>query len=206
MKRFQRHLAALLIGLGLNTTAHADTVTVTAPFSPAATTRFPTPLPSNSVGTTFTSYTGSSVPYIMGTFYVGTTGSFTGALSGIVVANGILFANGTFAPNNAMAPTTPLSNFLAGTQSGMPASLSVNLTAGQLYTYLLLFSSGSSGTATFTLNGSGCIRLGNTPCATFVPHGSVRSADVAALLACRCWVTTSRPPRSSAWCRCPRSP
>jgi outer membrane autotransporter protein len=71
-----------------------------------------------------------------------------------------------------------LANFLAGTQSGSGATIpGVNLIAGQEYSFLLLFQSGSNGIATFTLDGLGCISLGSNACADYVTQGNVLSND-----------------------------
>jgi len=63
MGRLKRSCVCIFLAAQyLASTSAADTVTVTENFSPAAQTRFPSPLPSGSVGTTFASYTGSAVP------------------------------------------------------------------------------------------------------------------------------------------------
>jgi outer membrane autotransporter protein len=172
-------LCLLLITSGLSPVVWADTVSSTDSYSPATTTRFPLPFPSGSVATTFTSYTGTAFPFTSGTFFVGTAGSFSATVTGVMSGVGIFIIRGTFEAASGSDPTTLLSDVLAGTQA--PATIpSVSLTPGQLYTFLVVLSSGS-GTATVTIEGIGCVRLGSA-CATFVPISTTVTADLAALL------------------------
>lgn len=151
----------------LSVTAHAETKTLTGPFSNTITTRFPTPLPSGGQATSFTTWSGSAVPFAQGSFYVSTAGTYTAQLSGLStmsspVAVGAYFLTEEFAPNPAGPSTTPLTSFIVG-QQGFPSTIIFsNLTPGVRYNYLLLFSSGTSGTFTLTLSGPGSICLGST--------------------------------------------
>ena len=111
MRCFKRSVAVLLTGWSLASSAWADDITVNEAFSPAASTRFPTPLPSNGQATVFTTFSGSAVPFIMRTFFVSQSGTVTATLSGLSnmnspVAVGAYFLTGTFSPNSMGDPTT----------------------------------------------------------------------------------------------------
>lgn len=101
---------------------------------------------------------------------MGTSGTYTATLNpNQVIANGIELLTGVFSPS-VSTPTTPLSNFFAATQNVSTTTVlsGVPLTAGTQYSYLLLFNP-SSGTATFTISGPGCISFGSNTCQNSVP-------------------------------------
>jgi|GEM_PF-2899611 len=157
-------LAALVSGCVLltGTTAHADTASSVSNWNSGIETRFATPLTSGSVNTIFTAYSGTAVPYVMGTFYVGSTGTFTVSLNAGSVGQGLQIIRGSFSPNAAGVPTTALADVLYGTQAGGGVTISnISLSGGQQYTYLQLFQGFTSGTnALLSLSGPGCISLG----------------------------------------------
>lgn len=168
-------LAVIISGCSLlaSESALADTVSSISSWSDTTTTRFATPLTSDSANTNFTGYSGTAVPYAMGTFYVGSTGLFNATLNIDGVSKGLQIIQGTFAPNASADPTTALSKFIYGIQSTKdkntgitPPSITiqnVNLISGQQYTYLQLFQGFTSGTdALFALSGTGCISLGTS--------------------------------------------
>lgn len=170
--------------------AWADDATVNFTFSNSVTTRFPSPLPANTTGTSFTSYSGSATPYALGSFFVGTSGAFSASMLNVGVVNGLLIVKGMFSPNAAASPVNSLDDIIAGTQSSTLSHLtSVNLVAGQQYSYLVLLQSGSSGSGTFLLSGAGCISLGiSNLCPSssggsgFVPVSNPTTAGVASTL------------------------
>lgn len=154
-------------------------------YSAGTTTRFPLPFPSGSVATTFTSYTGTSFPFAMGTFQVGSTGNYSLAVGGISSGVGLFVVQGTFAPNASADPSTPLANVLAGTQA--PATIpSIALQAGVQYTFLVVVSSGS-GTGTVAITG-GCVVIGGETCLPGWSNAGVGDWDNAAN-----WSTGSEP-------------
>lgn len=159
-------LRLILSGCSLLATApaFADTISSSASWISGTDTRFATPLTTDSVNTVFTGYSASAVPYVMGSFYVGTSGSFTATLNIDGISKGLQIIQGSFSPSAGAAPTTALTSILYGTQSGNSITLAnMNLTGGQQYTYLLLFQGFTSGdNALFTLNGAGCISLGSS--------------------------------------------
>lgn len=159
-------LATIISGCSLlaSEPALADSVSSVSSWSSTTTTRFATPLTSGSVNTSFTAYSGTAVPYAMGTFYVGSTGSFSASLNAGNVSQGLQIIRGTFTADAAAPPSTLLTDVLYGTQGSGGATISgANLQAGQQYTYLLLFQNFTSGTdALLTLSGNGCISLGSS--------------------------------------------
>ncbi len=170
--------------------AWADDATVNFTFSNSVTTRFPSPLPANTTGTSFTSYSGSATPYALGSFFVGTSGAFSASMLNVGVVNGLLIVKGMFSPNAAASPVNSLDDIIAGTQSATLSHLTgVNLVAGQQYSYLVLLQSGSSGSGSFLLSGVGCISLGiSNLCPSssggsgFVPVSNPTTAGVASTL------------------------
>lgn len=159
-------LALMLSGFSLlqANPALADIASSSNSWDSGIDTRFATPLSSGTVNSSFTGYSTTAVPYAMGTFYVGSTGSFSATLNIDGVSKGLQIIQGNFVPNAGAPPTTALSNFLYGTQSSSNITIqNLNLIGGQQYTYLLLFQGFTSGSnALFTLNGSGCISLAAT--------------------------------------------
>lgn len=157
-------LAAIISGFSLlaSESTLADTVSSVSSWSSTSTTRFATPLTSGSVNTSFTAYSGIAVPYATGTFYVGSSGSFTASLNAGSIGQGLQIIRGSFVPNASGTPTTALADVLYGTQAGSGITISnINLIGGQQYTYLQLFQGFTSGTdALFSLSGTGCISLG----------------------------------------------
>jgi len=146
-------------------------VTIPTPvnWSTGATTQFASPLPFGSVATTFTSYSGVAIPYVTGTFYVGTSGTYSATLTSTPLSNGIEILTGTFAPSTG-TPTTPLANFFLAEQDGATTTLAaIPLQAGVQYSYLLVFTIGSTGSGTFTLSGPGCLSLGSNTCSAVQP-------------------------------------
>ncbi|WP_445504882.1 autotransporter outer membrane beta-barrel domain-containing protein [Microvirga sp. G4-2] len=161
--------AALLIGSLFNSPTWADTehvdgtVTVDTPQS-----NVPYPIsPTGTVITDFTSY-GGPFPYVMGTFTVNRSGTYSGTLLTPTVQNGFYLVQGPFAPSLG-TPSTPLSNVIAFIQDLGSSTMSFSLEAGTVYSYVAIFSAGSSD-YTFILDGSGCIALTTT-----------------------CWIDTSKP-------------
>jgi hypothetical protein len=124
--------AAFALVLFLVNPALGLTVTITPTVSSTVTTQWAVPLPIGSVGTSFTGYSGGAVPYVTGTFYVGTSGAYSAAVSGTgVTENGIEILTGVFSPSASPAPTTPISSFLAAIQGNPTSTIpSVTLTAG----------------------------------------------------------------------------
>lgn len=123
--------------------------------------------PTGAVITQFTGYSGPFT-YALGTFTVNRSGVYSGNLLTPAVQNGFYLVDGTFSPSLA-TPSTPLSNIMAFIQDLGSSTMSFSLEAGKVYSYLAIFSAGSSD-YTFTLNGSGCIALTTT-----------------------CWIDTSKP-------------
>ncbi len=176
-------LAAIISGCSLlaSESAHADTASSVSSWSSTTTTLFATPLTSGSVNTSFTGYSGTAVPYAMGTFYVGSTGSFSASLNAGNVSQGLQIIRGSFSPDAGAPPSTLLTDVLYGTQgSGSATISSANLQAGQQYTYLLLFQNFTSGSnAVLTLSGNGCISQGSNNCVStpYVPTFTGAASD-----------------------------
>jgi hypothetical protein len=163
--------AVLAVGATLvfSGAAFADTVAIPVSWLIGVESEFPTPVPALGVlGTTFTGYT-TSFPYALGTFSVGTTGSYTVSLSTPGFNNFIYLLTGTFAPSGA-TPTTPVANFFAGEVNVNTTTYSTTLQAGVQYSYVLFFTQAApSGSATFTITGPGCIGLGGSNCLVAAP-------------------------------------
>lgn len=85
--------------------------------------------------------------------------------------NTIFVLNGTFEPSSAFPPTTPISQFIASdyTNSNTTTIPSLQLTAAQTYSVLVLYNESSPGTFPFqvllTFNGPGCIQISTNICA-----------------------------------------
>jgi hypothetical protein len=163
-------IAVLAAGVFFAFASAAFGVTIPTPvnWSTGVTTQYALPLPFGSVATTLTSYSGFANPYVTGTFYVGTSGTYSATLTSAPFANGIEILTGTFAPSTG-TPTTPLANFFLAEQDGASTTLSIPLQAGVQYSYLLLFSFATTGSGTFTLSGPGCISLGSNTCSAVLP-------------------------------------
>ncbi|NIX78429.1 autotransporter outer membrane beta-barrel domain-containing protein [Microvirga terricola] len=160
--------ATLLIGCSINTlsgsSAFADIMQVDGAVdgsTPISKTPFPI-LPINTLITKFTSYDGP-FPYVLGTFTVNRTGSYLFTLATPSVENGIYLLNGMFSPSSAGTPSTDLSKFFAFSQNLGFSTIGIGLKAGVQYSYLAIFSPGSS-PFTFTLKGPACIALGSDNC------------------------------------------
>lgn len=145
--------------------AYADTAVMTDQLTPSRpTTKAPSPItPVYSLITNFTSYTGP-FPYFLHPFTVGVSGTYTITLTSSV-SNGFYVLKGNFDPTTG-TPSTPLSNFLAFKQALTNTSYSLNLDAGQPYSVLEIFSSGTSA-VNLTITGPGCVSF--TSNCGFVP-------------------------------------
>lgn len=154
-------LSALL--LVLTGSAAAQSASIPVSWSTAAVTQYPTPLPVGTVNTAFTGYSGVAIPYVLGTFTVTATGTYSASLTGVTIPNGVAILTGTFAPSSG-TPATPPSAFIAGEQTGGTTTLpALSLQAGVLYSYLLLFEIGTTGSGgTFTISGPGSVCLGGS--------------------------------------------
>src|SRR5271168_49129 len=87
--------------------AYGATVPTTVNWSPAATTELPFPLILGAETTTFTFYSAPIVSYAAGTFFVGTTGTYTATLTSPTNDVILYFLTGTFTPGVTI-PTNPL--------------------------------------------------------------------------------------------------
>jgi outer membrane autotransporter protein len=161
-KRASLSLAGIVVALLGAGPASADTesiggsVTIDTPMSIV-----PTPIfPIGAVITNFTGYGTESFQYVTGGFWVNLTGVYTATLETPSVQNGIYLLKDLFSPSGS-TPATPLSNFLVFTQNGNTTTVSLHLKAGVTYSYLGIFSLGTS-PFTFALDGPGCIALTTT--------------------------------------------
>lgn len=150
--------------------ARADTVTLnTNMVVTQPTSRAPAPItPVFATITNFTSYTGP-FPFITGTFRVGSSGLYSGTLNSPAISNGWYVLRGQFFPSTG-TPSNPLSDFIVFRQALTNTQIdNIQLTAGQLYSYLFIFSTGNSA-VTWTLTGPGCIVFTGF-CGAFVSQG-----------------------------------
>lgn len=152
-----------------NSVSISDTLTIGSPTSKA-----PSPItPVFATITNFTAYSGP-FPYKTGTFYVGSTGAYSGTLNSPAVSNGFYLLKGTFSPSTT-TPGTPLSDFIVFSQQLTNTVISnIQLQAGQQYSYLWIFNSGNSA-ITFTLTGPGCISFFSNKC--IVPSAAARAVS-----------------------------
>ena len=136
-------------------------------WSLAAQTDFPIPIgPLGALDTTFTAYS-FAFPYTTGTFYVGTTGSYTVSLPTPGVNNLVYLLTGPLTIAGP-TPTNPLTDFFAGEINTNTTTFSTTLQAGQQYSYVLYFTT-NAGSSTFTISGPGCISLGGNNCTVGAP-------------------------------------
>jgi hypothetical protein len=149
-------LTSVLATLFFAAPASADTegiggsVTVDTPMS-----NVPSPVfPIGTVITSFTGYGDEPFQYITGGFWVNLSGVYTATLETSSVQNGIYLLKDLFSPSEG-TPATPLSNFLVFTQNGNTTTVSFHLKAGVIYSYLGIFSLGTS-PFDFALVGPGC--------------------------------------------------
>ncbi|MGO4389319.1 autotransporter domain-containing protein [Microvirga sp. 2YAF29] len=110
--------------------------------------------------TRFTGYSDEPFQYITGGFSVNLSGVYTATLESSAIQNGIYLLRNLFSPSEG-TPATPLSDFLVFTQNGNTTTVSFHLKAGAVYSYLGIFSLGTS-PFTFALDGPGCIALTTT--------------------------------------------
>ena len=128
--------------------------------------------PANAQQTSFTGYVAGPYNYVLVPFTVDVSGVYTATSTTTNVLNTTWFLNGLFSPSNT-APSTPLGNFIVavlavnstpkiGTFTG------VSLTAGQQYSVLVAFNTGSTSgdLSTITIDGPGCTAIGSNTCAS----------------------------------------
>ncbi len=153
--------------------AQAGTATVTGALTAGSGTTRSTNItgPQNGQQTTFT---GTSGPwrFILYPFTVSTTGTYTATSTTTHVVNTTWIVNGIFSPNSA-ALSTPLSAHIVAVLSGNLSNNSAtgtftgfSLTAGQQYSVLVAFNSGSvdGDQSVFSMSGPGCIAIGGAVC------------------------------------------
>lgn len=123
--------------------------------------------PSNGQQTTFT---GTSGPwrYVLYPFTVNSTGTYTATSTTTHVVNTTWIVNGIFSPNPATLDT-PLSAHIVAVLSngsGTGTFTGFSLTAGQQYSVLVAFNTGSvdGDQSIFTISGPGCIAIGGAAC------------------------------------------
>ncbi len=128
------------------------------------------PTPAGTQRTTFTGPNSGPYGYTLLPFTVNQSGTY----SATVTVNGSVhtswFLSGLFTPNST-ALATPLSNFFAGifssTIPGTGNFTSLNLVAGQQYTWLIAYGTTPAGlNYSATLTGPGCIAIGTNTCTT----------------------------------------
>lgn len=128
------------------------------------------PTPAGTQRTTFTGPNSGPYGYTLLPFTVNQSGTY----SATVTVNGSVhtswFLSGLFTPNST-ALATPLSSFFAGIFSsanpGTGNFTSLNLVAGQQYTWLIAYGTTPGGlNYSATLTGPGCIAIGTNTCTT----------------------------------------
>lgn len=166
-----RTLAACCLTIAacfLATAVQAATVTVTGSLTAGSGSTRTTNItgPANGQQTTFT---GSSGPwrFVLYPFTVNTTGTYTATSTTTHVVNTTWIVNGIFTPNS-VALSTPLSSHIVAVLSnGSTGTFTgFSLTAGQQYSVLVAFNSGSvdGDQSVFTISGPGCIAIGGAVC------------------------------------------
>ncbi len=177
-----------LLAVALAPTANAGTATASGNWVAATPTQTLTPEIPTPAGTQKTTFTGpASGPY--GYTLLPFTVDQSGTYSAAVTVNGSVhtswFLSGLFTPNSAVL-ATPLSNFFAGifssTTPGTGNFTSLNLVAGQQYTWLIAYGTTPGGlNYSATLTGPGCIAMGTNTCsAVAVP--TLSTWGIAALI------------------------
>lgn len=124
----------------------------------------------NTVITNFTNYSAATVPCVTGVFYVSQAANYTANLQS-TIANGIFISLGPFVPSDTSDPSTPLSDVKYFIQSGNNTTLSdIELQAGTLYSYILVYNASSSASFVFNLTGLGDIHAPGSDEARFLTH------------------------------------
>lgn len=158
--RVMRALAGVAACAALCRAAPAAADTAGFAGTPDGKTLIPLPLSFSAIGptfTTFTSYGGAGSAFSTGSFYVGSSGSYTFTLTNLGAGQGFYILTGAFSPS-ATKPATPLSSFLYGVQDATRVSASVDLVAGRQYSFLLVFVGNPA--FGFTVTGPGGVNLG----------------------------------------------
>ncbi|RLJ40003.1 hypothetical protein [Acidovorax sp. 106] len=165
-------MSALLL-VTLAPAANAGTATASGNWVaaiPAQTMTPEIPTPAGTQKTTFTGPDSGPYGYTLLPFTVNQSGTY----SATVTVNGSVhtswFLSGLFTPNSTVL-VTPLSNFFAGIFStanpGTGNFTSLNLVAGQQYTWLIAYGSNPVGlNYSATVTGPGCIAMGTNTCTT----------------------------------------
>lgn len=133
--------------------------------------RIPEPIsPMGTVITNFTNYSAATFPCVTGVFYVSQAADYTANLRS-TIANGIYISLGPFVPSATSAPSTPLSDVMYFIQNGNNTTLSnIDLQAGTLYSYILVYNGSLSASFAFTLSGLGDIHVPGSDEARFLTH------------------------------------
>ncbi|QJR11296.1 hypothetical protein DSM104443_02370 [Usitatibacter rugosus] len=179
MKAVARAVAVLVVSLAslASLTANAATVVSTWPLGQTPTLVTNINGPANAQQTSFTGYVAGPYNYVLLPLTVTQTGTYTATSSTTNVLNTTWILNGIFSPS-PVAPATPLANFIVAvlalnTNPKVGTFTGFNLVAGQQYSVLVAFNSGSTpvDVSTFTINGPGgsCITLGSSTNCSRVP-------------------------------------
>jgi hypothetical protein len=167
-------LSVLLLSLS-GQRASAETVSGIWPPGQIGTTVTNITGPANGQQTSFTGYVAGPYNYILLPMTVDLSGVYTATSSTTNVVNTTWVLNGIFSPH-PVAPTTPLGDLIVAVLSlnGTPKTgtfTGINLVAGQQYSVLVAFNTGSTSgdLSTFTINGPGCVAIGNNTCAPRIP-------------------------------------
>jgi hypothetical protein len=163
--------AVLAVGATLVFSGMAFGATVAVPLSwtIGVETDFPIPIgPLGTLDTTFTAYS-FPFPYATGTFYVGTTGSYTVSVSTPGFQNLVYLLTGPLTISGP-TPTNPLASFFAGELNLSTTTYAATLQAGVQYSYVVYFTqAAASGSSTLNITGPGCISLGGNNCTVGSP-------------------------------------
>lgn len=168
-------ISALLL-VTLAPAAYAGTATASGNWVAGSPTQTKTPEIPTPAGTQKTTFTGpDSGPY--GYTLLPFTVDQSGTYSATVTVNGSVhtswFLSGLFTLDST-ALATPLSHFFAGIFSNLNPGTgnftSLNLVAGQQYTWLIAYGSTPVGlNYSATMTGPGCIAMGTNTCAASIP-------------------------------------
>lgn len=171
------HVVAFLLVWLVSPAAHAVTTTVTGTWPSGQTQTLTTNItgPANAQQTSFTGTTGPW-NYVLYPFQVTQTGSYTATSTTTNVTNTTWFLNGTFTPSNTTL-ITPLSNFIVavlatGAAPGSGTFAARTYTAGQQYSVLVAFNTGSTSgdLSTLTITGPGCVVISTNTCTPTEPQ------------------------------------
>jgi len=152
---------------------------------PGSTSRVPN-IAAGVQNTSFNTCSNGPYDYAVVPFTVDTAGTYTATSTTPTVENTTFFLSGTFSPSTTACAPSVYSRFLVSVYSGtiVPHTSTFNgtglaLQAGVQYSVLVAFNHNGTGSEPFTLtmNGPGCIAMGNNTCAKAANAATNPSSD-----------------------------